>query len=238
MTCNTTLSPFDATELLPDDLPETLLPAFSRIEPFALLLNDLQTKGWSIQDDFFSQAFTEKLMEEAESIRNATMLQAGIGRKQDHQVALDARRDYIQWIDPINATRKTFLDEMEALRVVLNRQFFLGLFDYEAHFARYEKGAFYEKHLDAFKGKSNRVLSTVLYLNDDWQEGDGGELVVYDEHNPDVEIGRFFPKKGRLAVFLSENFYHEVKVAQRTRHSIAGWFRVNNTTAKTLDPDQ
>lgn len=227
-----------ATPVLPGDLPEVLLPAFSRIEPFAQLLSDLRCKGWSILDDFFSEAFTQKLMEEAEAIRNATMLQAGIGRKQDHQVLLDARRDYIQWIDPTNVTRKTFLDEMEALRVVLNRQLILGLFDYEAHFARYEEGAFYEKHLDAFKGRSNRVLSTVLYLNEDWQDGDGGELVIYDEHNPDIELGRFFPKKGRLAVFLSECFYHEVKVAKRTRHSIAGWFRINNTTSTKLDPDQ
>lgn len=223
---------------LPNDLPVALLPAFSRLEPFALLLNDLHTKGWSVQDDFFSDAFTDKLIEEVQGIQNQSMLQAGVGRKQDHQVVLDARRDYIKWIDPINETRKTFLDEMEALRIVLNRQFFLGLFDFEAHFARYEKGAFYEKHLDAFKGESNRILSIVLYLNEDWQEGDGGELVIYDEHDSGRELGRFLPQKGRLAVFLSEDFQHEVKVAKRTRHSIAGWFRVNNTTAKTLDPDQ
>ncbi|MGO3345874.1 MAG: 2OG-Fe(II) oxygenase [Marinomonas sp.] len=224
--------------LLPVNLPETLLPAFSRLEPFALLLSDLKTKGWSVQDDFFSDAFTEQLMIEIQSIDSAAMVQAGVGRNVTHQVILDARRDFIQWIDPVTPTRKTFLDEMEALRIVLNRQFFLGLFDFEAHFARYQEGAFYEKHLDSFKGQTNRVLSTVLYLNDDWQAGDGGELIIYDEHYPEQELGRFFPKKGRLAVFLSESFYHEVSIAKRTRHSIAGWFRVNNTTAKTLDPDQ
>ncbi|REG85872.1 2OG-Fe(II) oxygenase [Marinomonas pollencensis] len=223
---------------LPDDLPEDLLPAFSRHEPFALLLSDLQAKGWSIQDDFFSAAFTDKLMAEVQAIQSENMLQAGVGRKQSHQLDLSARRDYIKWIDPINDTCKTFLDEMEALRIVLNRQLFLGLFDFEAHFARYEDGAFYEKHLDAFKGQSNRILSTVLYLNDDWRETDGGELIIYDEYDEEVELGRFLPKKGRLAVFLSECFPHEVNVAKRTRHSIAGWFRVNNTTAKELDPGQ
>ncbi|MGO3739829.1 2OG-Fe(II) oxygenase [Marinomonas foliarum] len=217
---------------------ENSIPAFSREEPFANLLMDLQTKGWSIQDDFFSMDFTQALMDEAESIQNAVMLQAGIGRKQDHQIVLDARRDYIQWIDPDKPIRTDFLKMMADLRVALNRRLFLGLFDYEAHFARYEKGAFYEKHIDAFKGESNRILSTVLYLNEDWQDGDGGELIIYDENDSSVEVGRFFPKKGRLAVFLSECFYHEVVVAKRTRHSIAGWFRVNNTTGSTLDPDQ
>ena len=217
---------------------ENSIPAFSREAPFSNLLADLQTKGWSVQDDFFSADFTDALMDEVENIQNAYMLQAGVGRKQDHQIILDARRDYIQWIDPDKPIKKDFLKTMEELRVALNRRLFLGLFDYEAHFARYEAGAFYEKHIDAFKGESNRILSTVLYLNEDWQDGDGGELVVYDENDPSIELGRFFPKKGRLAVFLSECFYHEVIVARRTRHSIAGWFRVNNTTGMTLDPDQ
>ncbi|MEO9275526.1 2OG-Fe(II) oxygenase [Marinomonas sp. 5E14-1] len=217
---------------------ENSIPVFSREEPFANLLMDLRTKGWSIQDDFFSADFTQALVDEAENIENVQMQLAGVGRKQDHQILQDARRDYIQWIDPDKPIRTDFLKVMESLRVVLNRYLFIGLFDYEAHFARYEKGAFYEKHVDAFKGESNRVLSTVLYLNENWQEGDGGELVIYDEHNPDIEVGRFFPKKGRLAIFLSECFYHEVVVAHRTRHSIAGWFRVNSTTGKSLDPDQ
>lgn len=214
------------------------IPVFSREEPFENLLRDLECKGWSVQDDFFSHNFTQALMDEAESIERVQMQLAGIGRNKEHQILLDARRDYIQWIDPESPIREDFLKVMESLRIALNRYLFMGLFDYEAHFARYEKGAFYEKHVDAFKGDSNRILSTVLYLNEDWQEGDGGELVIYDEHNPEVEVGRFFPKKGRLAIFLSECFYHEVVVAHRTRHSIAGWFRVNNTTGTSLDPNQ
>lgn len=217
---------------------ENSIPTFSREEPFANVLQDLQTQGWSVQDDFFSSDFTQALMEEAQNIENAAMLQAGIGRKQDHQVMLDARRDYIQWIDPDRPIRRDFLKVMEELRVALNRRLFLGLFDYEAHFARYEKGAFYEKHFDAFHGRSNRVLSTVLYLNQDWQDQDGGEFVIYDEQDADQEIGRFYPQKGRLAIFLSEAFPHEVMAANRTRHSIAGWFRVNTSTGQFVDPDQ
>ncbi|RBO82569.1 2OG-Fe(II) oxygenase [Marinomonas aquiplantarum] len=217
---------------------ENSIPTFSREEPFANVLMDLQTQGWSVQDHFFSDDFTQALMVEAHNINNADMLQAGIGRKQDHQVMLDARRDYIQWIDPDRPVRRDFLKVMEELRVALNRRLFLGLFDYEAHFARYEKGAFYEKHLDAFKGRSNRVLSTVLYLNEDWQDQDGGEFVLYDEREADQELGRFYPQKGRLAIFLSEAFPHEVLSANRTRHSIAGWFRINNSTGQIVDPDQ
>jgi SM-20-related protein len=58
------------------------------------------------------------------------------------------------------------------------------LFDYECHFARYGEGAFYKKHLDAFKTPEEshlpkRLLSSVLYLNRDWGNEDGGELLLY-----------------------------------------------------------
>ena len=34
------------------------------------------------------------------------------------------------------------------------------------------------------------------------------------------------PQMGRMVVFFSERFPHEVKPAVRRRYSIAGWFRV------------
>ena len=121
---------------------------------------------------------------------------------------------------------------MEHIRTSLNRSFYLGLFDYESHFAKYEIGDFYKKHLDAFKGRSNRVFSTVCYLN---TPSKGGELLIYAENSNDV-IARVSPKAGTLVVFESERFAHEVLAADDVRYSIAGWFRTNNSIAGTLDP--
>ncbi|MCV2402647.1 2OG-Fe(II) oxygenase [Marinomonas sp. C2222] len=225
------------------DLPDNIDSIFESDDPFSQVLSDLQTKGWSIQDDFFSDAFIKLLIQEAEGLNANAMSQAGVGRHQEHQVKLNARGDTIQWIDGDTPVRNAFLNAMEELRIAINRRLFLGLFDYEAHFARYGKGAFYEKHIDSFQAggsssSTNRLLSTVLYLNQEWSQDDGGEFVIYDEHNTDLEIGRFLPRKGRFAVFLSECFYHEVKPANRSRYSIAGWFRTNNTTGQKLDPNQ
>ena len=64
---------------------------------------------------------------------------------------------------------------MEELRVSLNEKLYLGLFDYECHYAIYGAGAHYEKHLDALAGQKNRLLSTVVYLNSQWAAADGGE---------------------------------------------------------------
>ena len=47
---------------------------------------------------------------------------------------------------------------------------------------------------------------------------------------------RVAPAVGTLAVFLSEDFEHEVLPARRDRYSIAGWFRVNSSSARRVDP--
>ena len=107
----------------------------------------------------------------------------------------------------------------------------MGLFDFECHFARYRQGDYYQKHLDAFSGRSNRVLTTVSYLNDVSQ---GGELALYSEQ--DQLISTFLPKACSLIVFESERFPHEVLPAVDTRYSIAGWFRKNTSINGVLDP--
>jgi len=170
---------------------------------------------------------------------------AGVGRGQAHTLDDSIRTDCIRWLLPDSPAEFGYLAWMEQLRLGLNRRLLLGLFDYEAHFAVYEAGACYHKHLDAFQGGVNRILSTVFYLNTHWLPGDGGELLI---HAPDARLGNVFllpdnsaimPKKmletvtpdfGTMAIFLSAIFPHEVAVTHRKRCSIAGWFRGSNRT--------
>ena len=160
---------------------------------------------------------------------------AGIGRQANFQLQEAVRSDHIHWLGNTAQSEQDvivqFLAWMEQIRVGINRRLFLGLFDYESHFARYAAGAFYKKHMDAFgghkQGQLNRVLSTVLYLNENWCDSDGGELVLYAEDD-DQPLQKISPTFGRLIIFLSEKFPHEVLPATRERKSIAGWFRVNN----------
>ena len=112
----------------------------------------------------------------------------------------------------------------------------LGLFTFESHFAHYAPGAFYKTHLDAFRGQANRILSVVLYLNPDWADDEGGEMVLYQETEPNQKLFTVKPELGTLAVFLSEEFPHEVLPAKRDRYSIAGWYRVNTSTGNKVDP--
>ena len=170
---------------------------------------------------------------------------AGIGRASDHQVNPFVRSDEIIWVDHENGLASDgsplqhYLDWMENLRWALNRRLYLGLFDYECHYARYDKGAFYKRHLDAFKTDRNRVISTVLYLNPGWQPGDGGELVLYksstlSEAEPELlEVVQ--PLFCKMVIFLSEDFPHEVLLTNKPRYSLTGWFRLNQLdTVPTL----
>jgi SM-20-related protein len=123
---------------------------------------------------------------------------------------------------------------MEEIKITLNRQLFMGLFDYESHYAHYEAGAFYKKHLDAFKGRSNRILTTVAYLDNQWSPYKGGELSIYNADNQLISLVP--PKAGTFVVFLSDEFPHEVHLCHDDRYSIAGWFRINASHSAKVDP--
>ncbi|MGL4835501.1 MAG: 2OG-Fe(II) oxygenase, partial [Shewanella sp.] len=145
----------------------------------------------------------------------------------EQQLNADIRRDRIRWLEAQNPQDALYLDVMAQLKAGLNRRLFMGLFDYESHYAVYQPGAFYKKHVDALKGSQNRILTTVFFLNPDWQAADGGELIIYDE--ADNELERIAPKMGQFVIFLSERFPHEVMPTLAERRSIAGWFRVSNS---------
>ncbi|EGR1345368.1 2OG-Fe(II) oxygenase [Vibrio parahaemolyticus] len=194
------------------------------------LIDALATDGYYIWDDFLSE-------DEVTQLRNCipdNWKKARIGRNDDVTRIESIRSDKIQWLKPaMGQPIANYLSKMEEIRQEVNRHFFLGLFEYEAHFAKYEKGDCYQKHLDCFKGNENRRLTTVFYMNESWSEEDAGELVVYDLN--DKEIATIPPRGGRLLVFLSEQFPHEVLPTNAERFSIAGWFRINGVRDNLLD---
>nr|WP_256623917.1 2OG-Fe(II) oxygenase [Moritella viscosa] len=195
------------------------------------ILDNIHKHGYAVIEDALPEGIIEKLL--TDCLENQPEFKAaGIGRQQDSQLNTQIRKDKTLWLTGESPAQADFMALMSDLRLEVNRNFFLGLFDYECHYAKYEIGDFYKKHLDAFKGKSNRVFTTVCYLN---TPGVGGELLIYAQDSNDV-IARVAPKTGTLVVFESERFPHEVLAAKSTRYSIAGWFRMNNSIAGTIDP--
>lgn len=196
----------------------------------AELLEQIAEKGWCVWDEFL----TPDAVQQLRACFGDNAQQARIGRNENLLAETTIRSDKIRWLAPeMGEPVQHYLTEMDNIQHAVNREFFLGLFEYEAHFARYQQGAFYKKHLDAFRENASRRLTTVLYLNDEWTKEDGGELVIYDLS--DNHLATIMPQGGRLVVFLSEQFPHEVLPTNKERISIAGWFRVNGVRDNFLN---
>jgi SM-20-related protein len=135
------------------------------------------------------------------------------------------RRDKIAWLDGVTEPQNLLFQTFGTLMVGLNQRLYLGLKRFEAHYATYHPGDFYKRHVDSFRGRSSRMVSLVMYLNEDWGLEDGGELRLFHPENDEQAIGLVRPKAGRAVLFLSEEIPHEVLPAHRTRFSIACWFR-------------
>ena len=191
-----------------------------------LIADALVDEGYIIFDTLISENIIDGLCSRAQGLKDDELTEAQIGRGSEEHLAQKIRSDKTHWIDGSGEAEEAFLAWGDSLREAINRRLYMGLYDYETHFALYEKGAFYQKHVDAFKGRSNRKLTTVVYLNPDWKEDDGGEMLIYSEDSSEV-IKKVQPRKGVVVIFLSEKFPHEVLISNCARYSIAGWFRVN-----------
>lgn len=219
---------------LESELKDPQGEASQREAQFDRMAQALSARGYAVVPAALPGGVAEQLLARVNSLHDQAFHPAGIGRQGDYQKNRVIRGDSIHWLTAGDVSELQYLAWMEGLRVALNQRLFLGLFDYECHFARYAPGRFYRKHVDAFRGRSNRVLSTVFYLNPGWQPSDGGQLLIYDESD-EVEAA-VDPVMGTLVVFLSEKVPHEVVPAARLRHSVAGWFRVNASVGDRIDP--
>lgn len=188
---------------------------------YSKITDALVDVGYIVIEDAISKNLSQLLLRDAKIENN--FKPAGISDAK--KIDKNRRRDRIHWLDDDGSIRSEFLAFTDGLKEYLNRTLFMVLTYYESHYAIYNKGDFYETHLDAFKNSTNRVVTTVYYLNHAWKEGDGGELVIYNEDGSFLK--KVAPKADTLVVFLSEKFPHEVLPAIKKRYSIAGWFRVD-----------
>ncbi|MCX5747921.1 MAG: 2OG-Fe(II) oxygenase [Proteobacteria bacterium] len=182
----------------------------------------LRDEGFVAVEDVLPSALRARLDEGCCEVDGA-FSSSGMGRGAGHNTDAAIRGDVTRWLEDTNEVDQLYLETMDVLRSGLNEQLFLGLVDYECHYAIYGVGARYGKHLDALAGRTNRLLSSVVYLNPAWALADGGELVMYRGDDPEP-IARILPQPGLMVLFLSDEFPHEVLASTRSRHSIAGWF--------------
>ena len=206
---------------------------------FETIATHLMNNGLCVIKNGVPAHIAKGLHQHANNLRLAQFKPASVGRGKNLKADREIRSDEIHRIDGNSEAENAWLQWAGELQQYLNRRLFLGLFSFESHFAHYSVGDFYEKHYDAFKGQANRTLSVVTYLNKSWQAENGGELLVYGDVEKGEEnkvIHSVLPEIGTMVIFLSEQFPHEVLSAKQDRYSIAGWFRVNGSGKRNIDP--
>lgn len=195
--------------------------AFSAM-PF---VESLAQAGYVIVDNCLPEELVQGLYQACfEAWQNDGFSQAGVGADLQYQVRKQVRNNEVLWWQPDTLTpvQQAFCAILDSLKQELNRALFLGLQTYETHYAGYAPGSFYKKHEDSFRHRNNRRISMTFYLNRDWREADGGQLVLYLKHG---EIVRVLPEWNRMVLFTSEGIPHEVLETHRTRFLIANWFK-------------
>lgn len=187
------------------------------------IVNTVYEQRFCITDNFISKEEISLLKNKITSLNESNSFKkAGIGKDKEHITNSEIRSDYIFWLEKDDEhLNKIFFSFIEELMTGINRRFFLGLKDYEFHYAYYPSGTFYKKHRDSFKSDDARKITVLLYLNDNWKKGDGGELLLYTDTN---DILKIEPLGGRLLVFESD-MEHEVLMSHADRYSITGWIK-------------
>ncbi len=215
--------------------PDLAIESILEEELFDTIAGGLERDGYVVLPAALPHAVGKALLDHLASLNEQKFHRARVGRGRNRSKNQLVRKDQIHWIRDGEAHGASWLQWTNRLRNYLNRRLFLGLFSFESHFSLYEPGDFYRRHLDAFKGEANRVLSLVCYLNRGWEADQGGQLLIYNPADGS-ELTRVLPAFGTLVLFLSEEFPHEVLPTDRERHAVAGWFRLNTSVGDQLDP--
>ena len=191
---------------------------------FDILINSYLDNKVGISISFLSKKLSHGLQQNILRLQKDELLTAaGIGNEtKDHTQKI--RSDKICWLDKShdNIYEQEFLQLAENFIAHLNRTCYTGINGYEFHYALYEEGSAYGRHRDQFKNNSNRRYSLISYLNEDWQEEDGGQLLLYQ----DEAVQPILPKAQTAIFFKSDEMEHEVTKASRPRMSISGWLKV------------
>ncbi len=184
-------------------------------------MDELSINNYVIIDNFLDDERLKTIQTFFHSHLDA-FTKAGIGALGANVIRRDIRGDYTFWLD---RKRDLELDELWSLidetLYIYNRFCFLGLSGYEFHLAHYPEGGHYDKHLDQFNNRNNRMISMVIYLNKNWQKGDGGELEIFLKDGTSFLVE---PTEAKCVMFKSAEIPHGVKASNKARYSVTGWF--------------
>lgn len=167
-------------------------------------LNDLNTKGYVILDNFIPTELALELKADVANLRSLGKFKvAKIGQDSTNTLNTDIRVAETCFLGPNklqempNNARQKLYDILDGVRSDLSGNSLLDETDSngqlkkaapsldaslsELLYAYYPLGGFYRRHVDSVQNSASvlRAYSLLLYLNDEWKESDGGCLRIH-----------------------------------------------------------
>lgn len=176
-----------------------------------------------VRDDLLSAADARALAAHVHTLE-ALLTHAAVGHERLHTHAV--RGDRTCWLersatDSADGASTHLWSIVDAVAEALRRDCYLGTLDAEVQLALHPAGSHYQRHRDAFLGRSRRRATLILYLNPDWRPEHGGALQVFEP----TGARTIEPVLGRVLVFLSERLEHEVLPTFAPRWAVTAWYR-------------
>ncbi|KAJ3129628.1 Egl nine 3 [Nowakowskiella sp. JEL0407] len=238
------------------EVPENLAWKFKEDE----VIHQLRSNGFTVIDDFLS--YYEESVKDTdivevigacnESLENSSLLPAAIGygvtRHIDKSVRGDSTRlfsnaDLDLPADHVTATMNKLRNRMLSLVPSLSTHLLppnTALTPKGLQLAYYPgNGEHYHAHRDSSPLNPDRRITILLYVNKDWNKGDGGELRL---HFPDKSVFDIEPIANRLIIFRSD-LLHQVLPTNAARFAVTMWLYTREpvnlpTLTKPLDISQ
>lgn len=181
--------------------------------------SELSEKSWAVLpiDIQLAQQLQLSAQQKASGFKAAGITQSALPVK-------EIRNDKILWLEANtaeSAQEKMILKILTTLKQQLREFFRVSLNEFECHYSIYESGQYYARHRDTLKNNNKRIFSFVMYLNPEWKDADGGQIVGYENESI---LFRVQPLAGQFLIFKSD-VEHEVLPTFRTRYALTGWMR-------------
>ena len=235
----------ESAHVSPDHVPKgqletVFLKRFCEvIESCDSLVPDLQIKGYCVLDDAFQPEFLRHLVHEIDMLRDCCTMEAspnilkgrdgedlvltkeGVLEKsivvQDELIMGEATLSFIPNLRRLCECRSQMVSVLQSKGGILSNVTALD----QAKVTYISKNGAFPVHVDAHP-VYDRMLTITLYLNEEYQDEDAGELRLFPLPYKPLDVK---PKFGRIVLFSSIHMYHRVMPSQgEGRYTLALWF--------------
>ena len=190
-------------------------------ELFSSIAKDLVNQGYSVQHNALPLDLSNQLFEKIQNTSCSTKNEAtNWFEPASNKSATDNKTKII---NGDNRTEQYWINWSQELMSGLSQQLAMPLTSCNSHFSHYPAGTHCCEHLDATETNSTRAITLIAFLNQGWEYGHGGHLVIRNPQQRENSIC-IQPLFRTVVAFLSKEFPHAVLPTWRDRYSITSWF--------------